>query len=198
MLFRSIMLAFHNYHDVKGSFPAHASYDNDGKPLLSWRVHILPFLEQQALYEQFHLDEPWDSTHNRQLISKMPHLYVDPSSARSLEEGKTHYLGAKGESFVFKGTEKGKPLAGIRDGTSFTIMILQVNDQRATTWTKPDDWELDPKDTLAGLSGSMHPGGFLAGFADAHIEFISEDIDPKIFQHLLTVAGGEVVSREDY
>ncbi len=193
---KNIMLAVHNYADRHRRLPAHANYSEAGKPLLSWRVLILPELGEEALYKQFHLDEPWDSEHNRQLISQMPELYLDPSSRHSPEDGKTHYLGAKGEGLAFSGTERGRYFAGIRDGTAFTIMILQVNDQRAATWTKPEDWELDPKDPLKGLAGSMHPGIFMAGFFDAHIQAISEDIDPEVFQHMLTISGREVIPRD--
>ena len=70
--FKQFALAMFMYNDVKQSFPAAASYDANGKPLLSWRVLILPYIEQQELYNQFHLDEPWDSEHNRTLIAKMP------------------------------------------------------------------------------------------------------------------------------
>ena len=70
---KQIALALHNYHDQHNSFPPAFSQGKDGKPLLSWRVLILPFLDQQqALYDQFHLDEAWDSPHNRTLIAKMP------------------------------------------------------------------------------------------------------------------------------
>src|SRR5262249_54155708 len=67
---KQIALAMHNYNDAyNGKLPAHAIYSKDGKkPLLSWRVAILPFIEQDNLYQQFHLDEPWDSEHNKKLI----------------------------------------------------------------------------------------------------------------------------------
>jgi type II secretory pathway pseudopilin PulG len=190
---RQIMLAMHNYHDAKKSFPSHANYGADGKPLLSWRVHILPYLEQKALYDQFHLDEPWDSEHNKGLISQMPAVFVDPSSRWQPVDGRTHYLGVKGKGMIFDGTDKGTDIRAITDGTSNTIMVVQVNDDRATTWTKPDDWELDEQYPLKGLAGSMHPGVFGAGYADGSIRNISESIDPTVFKGLLTRAGGEVV-----
>ena len=89
------VLAMHNYHDAKKSFPAHAICDANGKPLLSWRVQILPYLEQQALYNEFHLDEPWDSDHNKPLIARMPVVYDDPSY--NIAPGKTAYLAVVGE-----------------------------------------------------------------------------------------------------
>ena len=140
---KNIMLALLNYESARKAFPAHANYSADGKPLLSWRVHILPFMEQQALYDQFHLDEPWDSEHNKTLIPRMPEFYLDPSSGRLPAEGRTHYLGVKGEGMLFNGTDKGVVIESVSDGTSNTIAIVQVNDDRSTTWTKPDDWEPD-------------------------------------------------------
>src|SRR5262249_49752206 len=73
---KKIGYAFHDFHNVNKHLPAHAIYSNDGKtPLLSWRVAILPYIGEAALYREFKLDEPWDSAHNRKLIAKMPKLY---------------------------------------------------------------------------------------------------------------------------
>ncbi|TWU20825.1 DUF1559 domain-containing protein [Bythopirellula polymerisocia] len=190
---KQIMLALLNYESVHGQFPSQASFGTNGKPLLSWRVHILPFLEEQKLYDQFHLDEPWDSEHNKQLISKMPASFAEPSSKFAPQEGRTNYLGVKGKGMAFSGEKEGRKLREFSDGTSNSLIVLQVNDQRATTWTRPDDWELDPKNNLSGLSGSMHPGIFLAAYCDGSVRAISESIDPELFKALLTIAGGEVV-----
>ncbi|HVS35105.1 MAG TPA: DUF1559 domain-containing protein, partial [Gemmataceae bacterium] len=77
---KQLGLAVHNYHDANGAFPKPAIYDKDGKPLLSWRVMLLPYLEQNELYQQFHLDEPWDSDHNKKLLEKMPKVFAPPDS----------------------------------------------------------------------------------------------------------------------
>ena len=79
---KQIGLALHNYHTKHDTFPPAYSRGKDGKPLLSWRVLVLPFLGEQALYDQFHLDEAWDSPHNRTLISKMPAAYSVPCRKR--------------------------------------------------------------------------------------------------------------------
>lgn len=191
---KQIMLALLNSESAHGHYPAHASYDEDGKPLLSWRVHILPFIEESRLYEQFHLDEPWDSEHNQALISKMPGVYLDPSSSLSPEMGKTHYLGVQGEHRAFSGTKQGRRLREITDGTSNTIMVLQVNEKNTVPWTKPEDWQPDDKDPLHGLSGSMHPGIFGAAYCDGSVRSISEQIDVTTFKHLLTIDGGEIIN----
>jgi hypothetical protein len=73
---KQLALAMHNYHDVNGRFPPAASRGADDKPLLSWRVMILPYLEQEALYKEFNMDEPWDSEQNKKLLAKMPDIYV--------------------------------------------------------------------------------------------------------------------------
>src|SRR5262249_19251820 len=78
---KQIGLAMHDYHRAHGTFPPAYSTSPDGKPLLSWRVHILPFLGQKALYDEFHKDEPWDSEHNKTLISRMPAVYTCPSGS---------------------------------------------------------------------------------------------------------------------
>ena len=186
---KQIGLAMHNYHDTFKHFPARASFDDDGKPLLSWRVHILPFLEQQPLYEQFKLDEPWDSEHNKRLIPLMPPVFKNPSSNSG--PGLATYVVPTGEGMLFDG-KKGATFREITDGTSNTLMALEVNPDAAVTWTKPDDWKCDANDPLAGL-GKAHPGGFEVLMADGSVRFISVTVDTTMFQALLTKSGGERV-----
>jgi hypothetical protein len=191
---KQILIGLANYESAKLKFPAHAIYSDDGKPLLSWRVAILPYMERMDLYRQFYLDEPWDSEHNRTLIAQMPNVYLDPSSGLLAVDGKSHYVGVVGEGMFFDGTSQGRDYSSITngDGTSNTICVLQVDDENAVIWTKPEDWEMDPNAPLAGI-GSLHSGGFLAGFCDAHSKFINMAIDPDVFRALLTVAGGEAI-----
>ncbi len=94
---KQIALAMHNYHASHNTFPPAYSKSPGGNPLLSWRVQILPFLDQKALYDEFHVDEPWDSPHNKALISRMPAVYSCPSGSRTpAREGKTTYLTPRG------------------------------------------------------------------------------------------------------
>ena len=190
---KQLMLSMFNYESVHRHFPAYANFDADGKPLLSWRVHILPYLEQQALYQQFHLDEPWDSDHNKKLIAKMPPVFLDPSSKLTAADGKSSYLGVKGEGHVFDGTKEGKQLRDITDGTSNSIALVSVDDEAAAIWTKPGDWEPDAEDLLKAFDGPR-PGIFLAGFCDGSVRAISTAIDAAQLKAILTVDGGEVVN----
>jgi hypothetical protein len=191
---KQLNLGLLNHESAKGSFPAYANFDANGKPLLSWRVRILPYMEQQALYKEFHLDEPWDSEHNKKLIARMPPVFLDPSSKLTVADGKTSYLGVKGEEYFFDGSEKGKQMRDITDGTSNSIAIVQVDDDAAVIWTKPADWEPDDEDLMKPFDGP-HPGAFIAGFCDGSVTMISDAIDPSVFRALLTTAGDEVVDR---
>jgi len=186
---KQIGLAMHNHHDSYKGFPAAYSTDKQGKPLLSWRVKILPFVEQVALYNQFHLDEPWDSEHNKKLIPLMPPVYLAPGSTAG--PGKTNYLTVRGPNTVFPGG-KAVGMAEITDGTSNTIMAVEVSDQKAVIWTKPDDFEYDEKNPVAGLVG-LRPGGFNAAFCDGSVRFIAAGIDPETLKLLFTRNDGKVI-----
>ena len=103
---KQIGLAIHNYIVSHGSFPPAYTHDKAGKPLLSWRVLILPYIEQDALYKEFHLDEPWDSPHNKALIARMPATYRCPGENEELaRQGKTRYLTPRGKATIFPGAE---------------------------------------------------------------------------------------------
>jgi hypothetical protein len=192
---KQIALAMHNYHDTYGGFPAPANYDDDGKPLLSWRVHILPFIEQAPLYKKFKLDEPWDSKHNKELIKEMPLVYKVPGGLK-VDDGKTCYLVPTGDSTAFPkgsaGSARGLTLASITDGTSNTIMAIEAAPDKAVPWTKPEDWELDPDKPNQGLVGHR-PNGFLAAWCDGSVRFIQKSVSDETLKAIFTRSGGEVV-----
>ena len=189
------LLAMHNFHDTYGRFPAAYSVDDGGKPLLSWRVHILPFIEEKPLYDEFHLDEPWDSEHNKKLIAKMPKVYQTPGSKAG--PGKTTYLGVGGKDGVLiKPTGKGESshadgtsLAAILDGSSNTVAIVEGADEAAVVWTKPEEWVPDAKDPRKGLS-TRRPNGFQAAFCDGSVRTISPTVAVDTLRLLFSRADG--------
>lgn len=186
---KQIALAMHNYESAYKRFPARASRSPDGKPLLSWRVALLPYLEENDLYRRFRLDEPWDSPHNLELIELMPDLYRNPSA--DTPPGWTSYLAPSGQGGIFHGDE-GTRFSQITDGMSNTLLVLEVNPEAGTWWTAPDDLEFDLDNPMEGL-GAAHPGGFLAAMADGSVRFLASSIDPEVLRALLTMAGGEWV-----
>ncbi|MFO0946614.1 MAG: DUF1559 domain-containing protein [Planctomycetota bacterium] len=183
---KNIAVAMLNYHDVNRSFPAQAIRDAEGKPLLSWRVAILPYIEQLELYKQFKLDEPWDSEHNRSLLSKMPAVYANPNVPGNEN---TVYLALVGKGGVFDG-EKGTPIRMILDGTSRTLLAAEANADQAVPWTKPEDLEFDPDQPFRGL-GNLRPNGFNVLFADGSVHFILKSVDPNLLRALFTIDGRE-------
>lgn len=186
---KQIMLALLNHESAKRSLPAHAIYSEDGTPLLSWRVQILPYIDGgQQLYEQFKLDEPWDSEHNKALIAQMPTVYANPDV--NLGPGKTHYLAVVGNDCVFNGTKDGIQLKDITDGTSNTIAVVEADPAQAVEWTRPDDLKFNPDDPKAGL-GNVRAGGWNAALCDGSVRFIADGIDPQVVKALITRAGGE-------
>jgi hypothetical protein len=193
---KQILLAMHNYAAGHGSFPPDYSKGPDGKPLLSWRVLILPYLEQKTLYGEFHKDEPWDSEHNKALISRMPAVYTCPSGSRTLaKEGKTTYLTPRGPATTFPGAEAVR-LQDITDGTSNTIFVVDASDAAAVTWTKPDDWDIAVELNAQALFGH-HPKGTNFGLGDGVVRFLKETIAPKVLRELTTCNGNEFIFWDD-
>ncbi len=184
---KQIGLAMHNYLSANNCFPPGAITDADGKPLLSWRVSILPFIEQQGLYEEFHRDEPWDSPHNQALIARMPATYLCPSDGPDTEHT-TRYQVIVGPGTIFEGV-KGTPINEITDGTSNTLLVVEA--KNPVPWTRPDDI---PVDGLTTGVGSKHPGGFNALMADGSVRFFKMSINPVMLQAMATRNGGEVVT----
>lgn len=198
--FKQILLAMHNHHDVFKSFPTADKYrDKDGNPLLSWRVHILPFVQQAKLYRQFRLDEPWDSPHNKPLLEEMPDVFTSdavgiPPDAR-IQPGYTTFQAPVGEGTAF-GQDKACKFRDFRDGTSNTVVLVEVKPRKAVPWTAPDDYQFDPKDPSAGLL--MGPDGrWLAGFADGSVQQLRGDLSAELLLRLFRISDGQVVDHRE-
>ncbi|WP_406694895.1 DUF1559 domain-containing protein [Singulisphaera sp. Ch08] len=201
---KQIALAMHNIHAVNNAFPPQATYDKNKKPLLSWRVALLPYMEEGALYNEFKLDEPWDSPHNKALIPRMPKQFIIPGS--KAEPGKTYYRGFSGPSTLFDDKRKDGVGVGVRDvtdGTSNTLGVVEAKE--AVIWTKPEEeipFEANANpDNLKKLVGSLgghFPGGFNAFFIDGSVRFIKSTINLNVLRALITRNGGEVVAQDAY
>ena len=193
---KQIGLAMLNYHEANKAFPRQATLDKSCQPLLSWRVQILPFLDQQELYNQFHLDEPWDSPHNKSLISKMPAVFACPSSKHAASEGKTCYLVPHGERTILSGKQGGR-LQDVFDGTTRTMMAAEMGDDAAVIWSKPDDWQIGGIVDFKPLLGH-HPGGTNILFADSSLRFVKQTISREVLKALITRDGGEVINPDAF
>ena len=206
---KQIVLALHNYHDAVGGLPPLHSVDGNGKPLHSWRVLILPYMEQAALFEAIRHGEPWDSEHNKQFHDLMIPVYCCPTTSPRSGTANCNYSGIAGEVFV--PTKKnvnvgmgnttilpiGHTFAAIIDGTSNTLAVVETKE--AFCWMDPTaDLTLD--ELAKGINvpdsrvGSFHVGGMNVGMCDGYVRFISETIDRAMLRALGTKAGGEQVN----
>jgi hypothetical protein len=180
---RQIGLALMNYALAHGGhFPAAATFNANGKPLLSWRVAILPDMDQQQLYQQFHQDEPWDSPHNRALVAKMPSHFADIGGTQ-LGNGETCYLGAVGEHAAFFGA-KGRRWHGPGEGPG-QILVVEAAPDRKVIWTKPDDLTVGENNPASGLGG-WRGDAFLAIYTDGLLHEIPLSTNAKALQALFS------------
>lgn len=185
---KQIGLAFHNYASANGHFPPAAVYAPNSKYPHSWRVALLPYLEQAPLYNQYRFDEPWDSENNRKLIDQMPAVFRDPAAAG--KGSSPSYFVLTGPNTIF-GNEKGTGFASITDGTSNTILVVSA--KRDIPWTKPEDIRYDPQGALPALGG-FRDDGLDVLFADGSVRVIPRGVDQSVLRALISMDGGEVIS----
>jgi uncharacterized membrane protein len=184
---KQIALAMHDYHSTYKHFPPpgiSSINDPTGKPLLSWRVAILPYIEQAELYKQFDLTQPWDSPANKRLIAKMPAIFVLPGA--ETKEGATHYRVLVGPGAAFETGQKMK-ISQFTDGTSNTILAVEAAEP--TIWTRPDDLPFDPKGPLPKFG--LSPDGFNVAMCDGTVRFIRAGTPAETIRAMITRNGGE-------
>jgi Protein of unknown function (DUF1559) len=167
----------------------------DGTPLLSWRVLILPFIEEQELYNQFRLNEAWDSPHNASLLDRMPTIYAPPRRKQSLVP-KDHTVC---HVFVGKGTpfEVGQAVRlenGFPHGLSNTLLFVEADEP--VPWTKPSDLPYDPDASLPPLRG-LFDDGFRACTADGGRKFVRYDVDESLLRAAITRNGHEAFGADE-
>lgn len=179
---KQIGLGMHNYHDTHQSLPANDQGATEAVGL-SWRVHLLPYLDAYDLYEEFHMDEPWDSEHNKSLIPRMPKIYGNSP------EGKSSIHVFVGEGTPFGGKPIG--ITGVLDGTSNTIMVVRAGEDTADVWTKPGGLAFDKANPIQALGniGEM----FDVLFMDASVRSLPKSIDAATLGNLIQHSDGNPV-----
>jgi hypothetical protein len=185
-----IGIAMHNYHDMYGTFPTAAKRTPNGSAGLSWRVQLLPYIEQNILYNQFHHDEPWDSPHNKTLLAKMPAVYARTGD-NSVGSTTTPFQVFVGPGTAFEVREKGIGFVEILDGTSNTWMVVEA--QNEVPWTKPEDLPFDPSKPLPPLGVPERPF-FFALTCDGAIHRIPKNTDERTLKAMITRNGNESIN----
>lgn len=194
---RSLAVGMHKYHDIYRTFPPPSdasALDEQQRPNLSWRVHLLPLIGQEPLYQQFKIDEPWDSDHNLPLLDRMPEIFrSDPDQADSKT---TRIVTLTGTEAPFQITSSGPNLRQITDGSSNTILMVEVGADRAVPWTKPVDAEFDPLVPMECLGAAQQTGFHCVTF-DGAVLRIEAGLPPGMFASMVTPRGGEKVNAEE-
>ena len=192
---RQLSLASHNFASNYQRLPSGDGPVRPGGPAVSWRVKILPFIEEGNLYEQYNFDEPWDSENNMKVAKQMPATFMNPQS--TAQEGFTVYRGVGGVSGVMGVDDKGKSVrrtfGEITDGTSNTIMFVECPDHMAVPWTKPDGG-IDPEKASPQQLQGNFSGGFNVSFCDGSTYFIASSLGTETFKALLGFDDGIVTS----
>jgi hypothetical protein len=197
-----IGLALQTYHDVHGTFPPTYVADANGRPLYSWRVLLLPYLGQQALFDQFDTSKPWNDRANLAVLQQMPAVFRGPLAPR--RSIFTHYAGVTGPGTFFDCVQAradgttcaGTRLTAITDGTSKTVAVGEVA-QALIPWTMPEDVDIRRHPTLGrrgGFSGVLKDGVPFV-FADGSVQFLSTSTPADVLHAFFTINGGEVVVR---
>jgi hypothetical protein len=198
---QEVGLALRTYHDVHGKLPPAVVTAKDDKPLYSWRVLLLPFLAEDELYKQFHLDEPWDSPHNKTLLGKTPWCYVPALGANKDGPGLTRHQVLVGPGRAFE--REGLTWDDFPDGLANTLLVVEAGEP--VPWTKPADLAYHPGEPLPPLGGVFEKPvhflcyelwrkpGFVGCFADGTTRFISSKNDERTIRSLITRNGGEKV-----
>ncbi|MCA9068998.1 MAG: DUF1559 domain-containing protein, partial [Planctomycetaceae bacterium] len=186
--FKILGVAAHNFLVAYDCFPFpsgnHPNMPITQKDKLSWRVHLLPFLDEYELYEKFHLDESWDSEHNKTLLEQMPEIY---KLSDQTQAGRTQFVVPVGPGFFGeKGEIQPSDIAG---GLSRTIVAVTVVPEKAMPWTQPGGFKLDPEKAKNILGGQKN--GFLALFADGLVRTLDSSMEPAALKARLTISGNE-------
>ena len=187
---KQITIALHNYNDSHNELPPAAICAKDGRRLLSWRVAILPYIDQIALYQRFNLDEPWDGPNNSKLISQMPREYALPPGNTAGQAGATYYRVFVGNGAAFDWCKGAKLPDDFKDGTNNTILVAEA--ATAVPWTKPDELDFDPNGALPALGGHFSKGAAV-GMADAAVRQIPQTVSPQTLKAAITRSGGDVL-----
>jgi len=192
-------LAMQNYNEVYGHLPPNTATDKNGRPLYSWRVALLPFLEEDSLYKEFHLDEPWDSPHNKRFLEKTPRCFA-PFQARGDPKGMTRFQVLVGPGTAFE--RDGLTFNDFPDGVENTILLVET--ANPVPWTKPEDVAYGPNEPLPQFTSHRKSvefmgrklwteHGFVACFANGRARFINNKTPEPTIRALITRNGGEKV-----
>jgi hypothetical protein len=187
-----ISRGFMKFYREHGYFPSVSTKIRGAALPLSWRVAILPHVGYEKLYAQYNLDEPWDSEHNKALLTQMPEIYRHPGSWRKSNE--TNVVSFVGETATGTGGQPVRLDVEFRDDPALTVLVAES--ASSIPWTKPDDLRFAADEPLPSIGG-LRTEGWYAVFADGSLKFVPANTSIDVIAALLTRNGGESVQFED-
>lgn len=187
------MMAYKNQY---GSFPPAYIADDKGKPMHSWRVLLLPFLNEGNLHRQYDFSQPWDSPQNMLLATQIPEVYIAPGDQSAAASYETSYLVIVGKGSMFP-DDKSVREAEISDGPGATILVAESYES-GICWLEPKD--LDMRTMNFSINGaptdcirSQHPEGANVLLADGQVRFLTIDTPPEYVEAFATRGKGDSV-----
>ncbi len=195
---KEIGLALHNYHDTYRQFPVGGTFGKAGQPQHSWVTQLLPYLDQNTLYEQIDFNQPWTAADNREPFETNFILLQSPGMTYDFTEEEGEAAGYKPAHYAANSrvlsANSGMNMRKIKDGSSNTILAGEVRSD-IKAWGDPTNF----RDPTEGINrnprgfGSHFKGGAHVLMGDGAARFLSEDIDPEVLKALSTPQGGEPV-----
>ncbi len=190
---KQIGLALHNYHDTYGAFPPVYTVDADGKPLHSWRTLLLPYMDQQPLYNRIDFTKPWDDPVNVAALKDhpWPYPYYLCPEVKGQQDHTTYMAVVTPQSCLRRGASCS--LKDITDGTSNTLLVIEVDAEHAVPWMSPNDVDEALLLGFGAKSKMSHTGGWHALLADGSVRFLSINLPAEQRHALVTIDGKDTV-----
>jgi hypothetical protein len=197
---RNVALALHNYHSKFGSLPPAYIPDEKGRPMYSWRVLILPYLDRADLYDAYRFDQPWNGPDNSKLHDIIVEEFCCPEDHGRVRSTESSYVAIVGPETLWPGN-RGTKLDDVTDSLSETLLVVEVANS-GIHWMEPRDLDASrmPK-TINDNSGmrisSMHPGIAVVAFADGRVRTLTARTPATTVEAMMASRGGEVVPERD-
>ncbi len=185
---KQIGLALHNYYDEFGAFPPAYTVDASGRKLHSWRTLLLPYLDQASLYRKVDLSKPWDDPVNAELTRTSIPVYkclvLKEDSNRT-----TYHAVVSAESILRP--EKSLTFPEITDGSSNTLLVVEVDSDGAVPWASPEDRGAEYLLTVSEKTVTSHEGGSHGLLGDGAVRFLQKKVPADGRRGLITAAAGD-------
>jgi len=185
---KQIALALQNYESVHQSLPPAYTVDVEGRPLHSWRTLILPYLEQQPLYETIDLSKAWDDPVNRGARETKLLVYQCPSA--DCPPGHTAYLAVLAANGCFRATGP-RRLSEITDNPDSTLMVVDADSGHAVPWMSPRDTDEQWLLNLGTVARLPHPGGAQVVCVGGNVLFLSAGLQAATLRALVSIDGND-------